>query len=179
MKAIGDDQLERLQSEQGADDHLVETGQQQEHLPQATAPVVPDHSDDDPTCQRRHYSGFQAHGRGLYAVPSTSEIRSVGLRRRTGAARALGPLSCPRRLEVVAAATDSASRCTHDRQDQTDEEHDDSDGPEDRNLEQKSGDEQDNSKDDHGCEAFLSARLPAREPDRSSGCSTLISVKYP
>ena len=49
MKAIGDDQLERLQSEQGADDHLVETGQQQEHLPQATAPVVPDHSDDDPT----------------------------------------------------------------------------------------------------------------------------------
>src|ERR1700744_1035083 len=112
---------------------------------------------------------------------STSEIRSVGLRPRTGAARALGPLSCPRRLEVVAAATDGASRCAHDRQHQTDEEHDDSDGPEDRNLEQEAGDEQDDSKDDHGCEAFLSARLPAREPDRSSGCScsTLISVKYP
>src|ERR1700757_5151051 len=91
----------------------------------------------------------------------------------------LGPLSCPRRLEVVAAGTDSASRCTHDRQHQTDEEHDDADGPEDRNLEQESGEEQDDSKDDHGCEAFLSARLPAKEPDRSSGCSTLISVKYP
>lgn len=95
MKAIGDDQLERLQSEQGADDHLVETGQQQEHLPQAMAPVVPDRSDDDPTCQRRRYSGFQAHGPGLYAVPSTSEIRSVGLRRRTGAARAFGSAELP------------------------------------------------------------------------------------
>ena len=93
VKAIGDNQLERLQSEQGADDHLVETGQQQEHLPQATAPVVPDRSDNDPTCQRRHYRGFQAHGPGLYA--STSEIRSVGLRRRTGAARALGPAELP------------------------------------------------------------------------------------
>ena len=71
VKAIGDNQLKRLQSEQGADDHLVETGQQQEHLPQATAPVVPDRSDNDPTCQRRHYRGFQAHGPGLYAVPST------------------------------------------------------------------------------------------------------------
>ena len=70
MKAIGDDQLERLLSEQGGEDHLVETGQQQEHLPQATAPVVPEHSDDDPTCQRRHHRGFQAHGPGLYAVPS-------------------------------------------------------------------------------------------------------------
>jgi hypothetical protein len=27
VKAIGDDQLERLQSEQGGEDHLVETGQ--------------------------------------------------------------------------------------------------------------------------------------------------------
>jgi hypothetical protein len=71
VKAIGDNQLKRLQSEQGADDHLVETGQQQEDLPQATAPVVPDRSDNDPTCQRRHYRGFQAHGPGLYAVPST------------------------------------------------------------------------------------------------------------
>src|ERR1700759_2416681 len=108
---------------------------------------------------------------------STSEIRSVGLRRRTGAARALGPLSCPRRLEVVAAATDIAAACSHDRQHQTDEEHDDSDGPEDRNLEQESGDEQDDSKDDHGCEAFLSARLPARQRDRSSGWATPVSVK--
>ena len=138
MKAIGDNQLERLQSEQGVDDHLVETGQQQEHPPHATAPVVPDRSDNHPTCQRRHYRGFQAHGPGLYA--STSEIRSVGLRRRTGAARALGPAELPATLVVVAATTDSASRCTHDRQHQTDEEHDDSDGPEDRNLEQESGD---------------------------------------
>jgi len=82
VKAIGDNQLKRLQSEQGADDHLVETGQQQEHLPQATAPVVPDRSDNDPTCQRRHYRGFQAHGPGLYAVPSTSEIRATSPHRR-------------------------------------------------------------------------------------------------
>ena len=72
VKAIGDDQLERLQSEQRAEDHLVETGQQQERLPQATAAVVPDRGDDDPTHQRHHHNGFQAHGPGLYAVPSTT-----------------------------------------------------------------------------------------------------------
>ena len=75
MKAIGDDQLGRLQSEKRVDDPLVETGQQQERLPQATAPVVPDRGDDDPTHQRHHHNGFQAHGAGLYAVSSTSEIR--------------------------------------------------------------------------------------------------------
>ena len=73
MQAIGDDQL-TPQANQCAGDHLVETGQQQEPLPQATAPVVPDRGDDDPTDQRHRYNGFQAHGPGLYAVPSASEI---------------------------------------------------------------------------------------------------------
>src|SRR5262249_891779 len=37
---------------------------------------------------------------------------------------------------------------------------DDSDGPEDRYLEQESGDEQDDSKDDHGCEPFCPPDCP-------------------
>ena len=93
MQAIGDDQLLMPQSDQRADDHPVEMGQQQVPFPQATAPVVPDGGDDDPTDHRHRYNGSQAHGPGLYAVPSASEIRSIRLRRRIGAARAFGPPS--------------------------------------------------------------------------------------
>jgi hypothetical protein len=38
---------------------------------------VPDRGDDDRTDQRQRDNGLDAHGPGLYAVPSTLEIRSV------------------------------------------------------------------------------------------------------
>jgi hypothetical protein len=109
----------------------------------------------------------QAHGiahnsaravAGLDPEPKFADLVVIHLElgRHVGLTR----LSGGRRLEVVAAATDSASRCTHDRQHHTDEEHDDSDGPEDRNLEQESGDEQDDSKDDHGSEPFCPPDCP-------------------
>lgn len=63
-------QLERLRTKQRAYDHLVETGQQQEQLPQTTAPVVLDRGDDDPTDQRHRYEGFDVHEPELYASPT-------------------------------------------------------------------------------------------------------------
>ena len=151
---------------------------QQERLPQAAAPVVPDHSDNDPTCQRRHYSSFQSHRTGTLRRSLHIRDQMDRLRRRTGAAPAFGLVDCPRRLEVVAAATDSTSRCTHDRQHQTDEEHDDSDGPEDRNLEQESG-------NDKMIPRMIMAVRPFCPPDCPLGnrtgrrLSTLISVRVP
>src|ERR1700759_2711290 len=51
--------------------HLVETGQQVQHLEQPTAPVVPDRGDDNRIDQRQRDNGLDAHGPGLYSVPST------------------------------------------------------------------------------------------------------------
>ena len=108
----------------------------------------------------RHRRG-QAHGiapdsaravAGREPEPVLADL--VGVHLELGRQVGLTRVSGGRRLEVMAAATDSASRCAQDCQHHTDDEHDDSDGPEDRNLEQESGDEQDDSKDDHGCEPF-------------------------
>jgi hypothetical protein len=63
-------QLERLRTKQRAYDHLVETGQQQEHLPQTTSPVVLDRGDDEPTDQRHRYEGLDVHEPELYASPT-------------------------------------------------------------------------------------------------------------
>lgn len=51
--------------------------------------------------------------------------------------------------EIVAAGADSASRGPQDRQNHANNEQDDPDGPQNRNLQQESGYEQDNSEDDH------------------------------
>src|SRR5262249_52791181 len=89
-----------------------------------------------------------------------------------------------RRLVVVASATDSASHTAQDRQHHTDDEQDDSDGPEDRDLEQESGDEQDDSKDDHGCEPFyppdcqLETGPVERPPDAGLGQVPLTQGAY-
>jgi hypothetical protein len=60
-------------------------------------------------------------------------------------------------LEVVAPAANTASRCPQYCESNADDQQDDSDGPQNRYLQQESRDEQDDSKDDHGA-AFLLAQ---------------------
>jgi hypothetical protein len=59
------------------------------------------------------------------------------------------PKSCGR-LEVVAAAADSASHPSHEHQYCADDEQDDADDPQDVDFEHESGDKKDDSEDDHG-----------------------------
>ena len=63
------------------------------------------------------------------------------------------------RLEVMASTTYGASRRAEERQHDTYDEQNDSDGPQHRNLEQESGDEQDDSENNHG-RAFLVRATP-------------------
>src|SRR5690349_15115204 len=50
----------------------------------------------------------------------------------------------------VPTTADGAAGGADDRQDDADDDQDDADGPQDRDLEQKSGQQQDDSEDDHG-----------------------------
>jgi hypothetical protein len=60
--------------------------------------------------------------------------------------------ACGRRVlsEVVPAAADGATGGTQDCQDCADDDEDDPEGPQDRDLEQKSRDQQDDAENDHG-----------------------------
>ena len=60
------------------------------------------------------------------------------------------PVGYRGRLVVVAAAADSVSHPSHHHQHHADDEKDEPDDPQDVDFEQESGDEKDDSKDDHG-----------------------------
>ena len=53
-------------------------------------------------------------------------------------------------LVVGAAATDRVSQRPHQGENQTDDQHENADGPQDRNMEEKSDKEQNDSENNHG-----------------------------
>ena len=76
------------------------------------------------------------------------------------------------RLEVVAPTAYGATRRAEERQHDTHDEQNDSDGPQNRNLEQESGDEQDDSQNNHG-RAFLVRAAPCA---RTAHCAERFST---
>lgn len=69
-----------------------------------------------------------------------------------GSGAAFGVQAAPegRGLVVGAAAADRVSHRSHDGQHHADEQDDDADAPQDRDFQQESGGQKDESQDDHG-----------------------------
>ena len=103
------------QSNQRAGDHLVETGQQQEPLPQPRPRSYPIAATMTPQISDIAITASRLMGRDSTPFPSASEIRSVRLRRRIGAARAFGPLSYRWLANGPGRLASSTRRCRHAR----------------------------------------------------------------